>query len=190
MGERGRHSNQRTSSTSRENPLSPLITTIALDAPTRDGTGEIHVLTNLPAEVSAAMIAEVYRDRWRIEGAFHELEAAIRGEVETLGHPKAARLAFGVVLAAFNVLQVVKAAIGAGHGIDAGAEVDPPTLGGGYASPGFGISPRSSSLSLRRRRGSPTCSSDDSWLLEKGRDVKELAGEYERLTRLVRLPRC
>lgn len=97
--------------------------TITLDAPTRGGTAEIHILTNLPVEVSAAMIAEVYRGRWRIEGAFHELEAAIRGEVETLGYPKAALFAFGVALVAFNVLQVVKAAIGAGHGIDAGAEV-------------------------------------------------------------------
>ena len=97
--------------------------TITLDTPTRDATAEIHILTDLPAEVSAAMIAEVYRGRWRIEGAFHELEAAIRGEVETLGYPKAALFAFCVALVAFNVLQVVKAAIGAGHGIDAGAEV-------------------------------------------------------------------
>jgi IS4 transposase len=97
--------------------------TVTLDTPTRDGTTEIHILTNLPAEVTAAMIAEVYRSRWRIEGAFHELEAAIRGEVETLGHPKAALFAFCVALVAFNVLRVVKAAIGAGHGIDAEVQV-------------------------------------------------------------------
>ena len=97
--------------------------TITLDTPTRGGTAEIHVLTSLPAEVSAVVIAEVYRGRWRIEGASHELEAAIRGEVETLGYPKAALFAFCVALVAFNVLRVVKAAIGAGHGIDAEAQV-------------------------------------------------------------------
>ena len=94
--------------------------TITRDTATRDATAQIHILTDLPAEVPAAMIAEVYRGRWRIEGAFHEREAAIGGEVETLGYPKAARLALGVALVAFNVLQVVGAAIGAGHGIDAG----------------------------------------------------------------------
>lgn len=97
--------------------------TVALDVPTRDGTSEIHILTDLPAEVSAATVADVYRGRWRIEGAFHELEAAIRGEVGTLGYPKAALFAFCVALVAFDVLQVVKAAVGAGHGIDAGTEV-------------------------------------------------------------------
>jgi len=73
--------------------------------------------------VPAVAVAELYRVRWRIEGAFHELEAAVRGEVETLGYPKAALFAFCVALVAFNVLRVVKAAIGAGHGIDAEAQV-------------------------------------------------------------------
>jgi hypothetical protein len=107
--------------------------TVTLDAPTRDGTTEIHILTSLPAEVSAAIIAEVYRGRWRIEGAFHELEAAVRGEVETLGYPKAALFAFGVALVAFDVLRVAKGAIGAGHGIDAGAEVSGSDLAGEVA---------------------------------------------------------
>jgi hypothetical protein len=97
--------------------------TVTLDAPTRDGTAEIHIRTDLPAQVPAATVAEVYRGRWRIEGAFHELEAAIRGEVETLGYPKAALFAFCVALVAYDVLRVVKAAIGAGHGIDTEAEV-------------------------------------------------------------------
>lgn len=96
---------------------------LTLDEPTRDGDGVIEVLTNLPAEVSAAVTAETYRGRWRIEGAFHELAAAIRGEVETLGHPRAALLAFCVALVAYDVLRVVKAAIGAGHGVDAEVEV-------------------------------------------------------------------
>jgi hypothetical protein len=97
--------------------------TVTLDTPTRDGTTEIHIRTDLPAQVSAVAVAEVYRGRWRIEGAFHELEAALRGEVETLGYPKAALFAFCVALVAFNVLRVVKAAIGAGHGIDAEGHV-------------------------------------------------------------------
>jgi hypothetical protein len=44
--------------------------TVALDTPTRDGEAEIHVLTNLPAEVAdAGTIAEVYRRRWSVENS-------------------------------------------------------------------------------------------------------------------------
>src|SRR3954452_7785778 len=42
--------------------------TVALDQPTRDGDAEIHLLTNLPAEVAdAPKIAEIYLRRWTIE---------------------------------------------------------------------------------------------------------------------------
>jgi hypothetical protein len=65
--------------------------TVALDTPTRDGEAEIHVLTNLPAEVAnARMIAEVYRRRWSVESAFHELAMCLHGEIDTLAYPKAA----------------------------------------------------------------------------------------------------
>jgi IS4 transposase len=91
--------------------------TVALDRPTRDGDTEIHILTNLPAkEARAKAIAELYRKRWTIETAFAELEATLRGEVETLGYPKAALFAFCVALVSYNILSVVKAALRSVHG--------------------------------------------------------------------------
>jgi IS4 transposase len=91
--------------------------TVALDRPTRDGDTEIHILTDLPAKVARAKaIAELYRKRWTIETAFAELEATLRGEVETLGYPKAALFAFCVALMAYNLLSVVKAALRSVHG--------------------------------------------------------------------------
>jgi IS4 transposase len=97
--------------------------TVVLDTPTRAGDREVRILTNLPAAVSAVRVAELYRGRWGIEGAFAELAAALHGEVAGLGHPRAALFAFAVALAAYNVLAAVKAAIRAAHGEAVGAGV-------------------------------------------------------------------
>lgn len=84
---------------------------------TRDGEKEIAILTNLPkTDVSAKMIAELYRKRWNIETMFQELEAHLHSEVNTLGYPKAALFSFCIALVAYNVLAVVKAALRAQHG--------------------------------------------------------------------------
>jgi IS4 transposase len=91
--------------------------TVELDRPTRDGDTEIHILTDLTARAARAKtIAELYRKRWTIETAFAELEATLRGEVETLGYPKAALFAFCVALMAYNLMSVVKAALRSVHG--------------------------------------------------------------------------
>jgi IS4 transposase len=90
--------------------------TVVLDQPTRHGETEIHLLTNLPADVSAAKVAELYRKRWTIETAFGELAAVLDNEIDTLGYPKAALFAFCVGLLAYNVLSVVKAALRSIHG--------------------------------------------------------------------------
>ena len=56
--------------------------TVELDAPTRDGDTEVHILTNLPAAVaSAARVAELYRRRWTIEAAFADRFRGSREEV-------------------------------------------------------------------------------------------------------------
>jgi len=89
---------------------------VRLKAPTEDGETEVEILTNLPAEVGAVEVAGVYLKRWRIEVAFHELTVSLRCEVNTLGYPKAALFAFGVAVAAYNVLAVLKAALRAVHG--------------------------------------------------------------------------
>jgi IS4 transposase len=91
--------------------------TVELDKPTRDGDVEIHLLTNLPVKAARArVIAELYRRRWTIETAFQELEATLEGEIDTLGYPKAALLAFSVALVAYNVMSTVKAALRGAHG--------------------------------------------------------------------------
>lgn len=97
---------------------------IQLDEPTTDGEAVIRVLTTLPASVGARAVARLYRKRWTIEGLFGRLEAALVSEVRTLGYPRAALLAFGLAVVAFNVLAVIEAAVGAAHDLDAaGMEV-------------------------------------------------------------------
>jgi hypothetical protein len=93
--------------------------TVVLDEPTRDGETEIHVLTNLPGEdAGAGKVAELYRGRWTVEGAFGEMAACLHGEVETLGYPRAALFAFCVALVAYNVMSLVKAALRSVHGAE------------------------------------------------------------------------
>jgi hypothetical protein len=91
--------------------------TVALDQPTRDGDTEIHILTNLPAKkVSAVRVAEVYRERWTIEGLFFEASAVLSCEIDTLCYPKAALFAFCLGLLACNAVALLKAALRAEHG--------------------------------------------------------------------------
>lgn len=61
----------------------------------------------------------MYRRRWTIDGLFGRLEAALRSEIRTLGHPRAALLAFALAVVAFNVLAVIEAAVAAAHDLDA-----------------------------------------------------------------------
>jgi IS4 transposase len=98
--------------------------TVELGQPTRDGEAEIHILTDLPAEVAdAPSVAGLYRKRWTVEAAFGELATCLNGEVNTPGYPKAALLAFCVASVAYNVPSVVKAALRSVHGVEAVEEV-------------------------------------------------------------------
>jgi NADH:ubiquinone oxidoreductase subunit E len=89
--------------------------TVQLDGPTRDGDMEVHVLTNLPSEISAKTIANLYLQRWTIEAAFGEIATTLRGELDTLAYPKAALFGFCTALAMYNLLSVIKAAIRVTH---------------------------------------------------------------------------
>lgn len=90
---------------------------VRLKQPTEDGDKEVLILSNLAQEVAGcAVVANLYLKRWKIEGAFHELTVALGCEVNTLGYPKAALLAFCVAVVAYNVLGVLKAAMRAEHG--------------------------------------------------------------------------
>jgi len=90
--------------------------TLVLDNPTESGETEIHMLTNLPPKVDAKRIAETYRRRWTIEGAFQTMTDVLRCEVETLGYPKAALFSFAMAVVAWNTYAVVQAALRSVHG--------------------------------------------------------------------------
>lgn len=81
---------------------------ITLHTPTESGDKTITLWSNLPPEIDASTIAQLYRKRWRIEGMFHRLESVLRSEVTTLGHPRAALLGFAVAVLAYNVLALLK----------------------------------------------------------------------------------
>jgi IS4 transposase len=89
---------------------------IHLDEPTEEGDTLIRLLTNAPEEkLPAEQVACLYRKRWSIEGMFQSLESALNSEVRTLGQPRAALLAFGTAVVAYNILSVIQAAVEAAH---------------------------------------------------------------------------
>jgi IS4 transposase len=89
--------------------------TIELDQPTRNKETEIHILTNLPAKITAFRVAELYRGRWTIETAFQEVAENLEGEIKTLGYPRAALFAFCMALVGFNLVSVIRTAIRVAH---------------------------------------------------------------------------
>ncbi len=89
--------------------------TVELSQPTRDGDEVIHVLTNLPADVGGQKVAELYRFRWEEETAFHVLQMTLTCESTGLGHPHAALLLFCMAMLAYNLRQVIFAAMYAEH---------------------------------------------------------------------------
>jgi hypothetical protein len=93
--------------------------TVQLTQATRDGDVELHILTNLPqADADAVAIAELYRKRWTIETLFAEVTKTLQCEIQTLGYPKAALLAFCLALQASNAVAVLKAALRTVHGAE------------------------------------------------------------------------
>lgn len=91
---------------------------IRLSKPTEDGDTTISFLTNLPAQVSALQIAALYRRRWSIETMFQKLESVLHSEVRTLGYPRAALFSFCVAILAYNVLNMLQAAVETKHEIE------------------------------------------------------------------------
>ena len=96
-----------------------------LDTPTEDGDTVIRLLTNLPQEkIDAKQVAQLYRRRWRIETMFQRLESVLNSEIATLGQPRAALLAFGVAVLAYNVLAVLQTAVATQHKLDQTGETE------------------------------------------------------------------
>lgn len=90
---------------------------------TRDGDRTIAVFTNLPAQVSALRIMEIYRARWTIENHFQFLTDSLHCEVSGLGEPRAALFAFAMALVAANALAIVRGSLRAVHGVEVEAEI-------------------------------------------------------------------
>src|SRR5262247_3399103 len=88
------------------------------DHATRNGATLIHILTNLPRQISAKRVAQLYRNRWTLETAFQHLEAYFHSEINTLGYPKAALFGFCLALVAYNMFAVVMAALRSVHGTE------------------------------------------------------------------------
>jgi IS4 transposase len=100
---------------------------LRLNGATESGETVIRILTNLPSqEFVACVIARLYRQRWKIETLFQRLESVLHSEVKTLGHPRAALLAFGIAVMAYNVLSIIQAAVSAAHDLrNSGIELSP-----------------------------------------------------------------
>jgi IS4 transposase len=87
-----------------------------LERATEDGDTTIRLLSNLPAsQFTPRRIARLYRQRWQIESLFQRLESVLHSEVVSLGHPRAALLAFGVAVLAYNTLAVLQSAVWSAH---------------------------------------------------------------------------
>ena len=90
--------------------------TVKLNEPTKDGDTEIHILSNLPGNVSAIRIAEVYLLRHDIEHVFYLATTTLTCEVKGLNYPKSALFVFCVAMMAINCRQVLFAIMAAAHG--------------------------------------------------------------------------
>jgi len=89
--------------------------TVELDEPTRNGDAVIHLLTNLPARVDALGVSNAYRRRWEEETGFYYLTTTLTCELASVGDPQAALFLFCMAMLAFNIRQVVFAALYAEH---------------------------------------------------------------------------
>jgi IS4 transposase len=96
---------------------------VELLQPTRDGDLVLHLLTSLPADITAVQCAELYRKRWSIETLFYEITQTLACEIKTLCYPPAALFAFCLALAAANAVAVLKAALRASHGVEQAQEM-------------------------------------------------------------------
>lgn len=80
---------------------------------------EIVFLTNLPLEIaSAALVSQLYRERWQIETLFLTVTMNFEGEINTLAYPKAALFSFSLALVTYNILATIRAILGSVHGVE------------------------------------------------------------------------
>ena len=147
--------------------------TVKLNEPTRDGDAEVHIVTNLPKRVGAIHIADLYRDRWKIETAFQEVAKSLEGEIQAMGYPKAALFGFCMALVTYNFLSVVRAAVHAVHGEEAANNLSTYYVSLEVSSTHFGMSVILEGEFWRKKYGQLT--------------PRKMAEELKRLARNIRL---
>lgn len=97
-------------------PQPPRHIELTLDVPTKDGDTVVRLLTNLSTEArDACSIARLYRRRRSIERLFQHLGVVLHSEAASLGQPRAALLAFGVAVLAYNVFAVLQTVVHVRH---------------------------------------------------------------------------
>jgi hypothetical protein len=135
---------------------------VMLEAPTRDGEKEIHLLSNVPAtDATARRLAELYQERWQIEDAFREMTVDLRCEVETLGYPKAALFSFCVAACCYNAWSLMRGALRAAHGEEAEGQ-----MSSYYVADEMSMT----------WRGMAVAVPDEQWLPYRQADAQALAG--------------
>jgi Transposase DDE domain len=96
---------------------------VRLHQRTRNQEWVVALVTNLPADTAAATVAELYRQRWKIETAFQFLTESLHCELPSLGTPRAALFVFAMALIASNALAVVRGALRGAHGVAVEGEI-------------------------------------------------------------------
>ena len=92
---------------------------VQLDQPTRDGETEIALLTNLPeTDAPSVLVAQLYRQRWKVETLFQVATENFHCEIKTLGYPRAALFSFCMALVAYNLVSTLQGVLAGVHGSD------------------------------------------------------------------------
>ena len=70
-------------------------------------------------KLETGRINQAPRQFFTRQGMFQRLESVLNSEISSLGHPRAALLAFGVAVLAYNVLAVLPQVVSAKHELQA-----------------------------------------------------------------------
>jgi len=91
---------------------------VRLKTATGDGEREIALLTSLPQTVARAeYVAQLYRRGWSVETLFQTVTKNFEGENFSLVIPKVKNFIFGSKKVYYNILVVVRRALGSVHGV-------------------------------------------------------------------------
>lgn len=75
-------------------------------------------MSTLKSSYDAALVSQLYRERWQIETLFLTVTMNFEGEINTLAYPKAALFSFSLALVTYNILATIRASLGSVHGVE------------------------------------------------------------------------